>query len=157
MQKITTFLTFQEHGADAVKFYVSIFKDSRILNFNVNEQNEGPLPKGALLMASFILDGQEFMAMDGGEHFNFAQGTSLFIKCDTQNEVDQLWAKLSDGGEEQPCGWLVDKYGVSWQVVPTILSTYMSDSDPSKVGRVAQAMFKMKKLDIAKLTAAYKG
>src|SRR4030067_3658427 len=117
MQKITTFLTFKEKGEEAVNFYVSLFKNSKIMSITRSEM-EGPIPKGALQHASFQLDGQEFMAMDGGPSFSFAQGFSLFVDCETQEEIDRLWEKLSEGGEEQMCGWGKDRTGGAWQPYP---------------------------------------
>lgn len=156
MQKITTFLTFAQRGDEAVNYYVSIFPNSRISNIARSEAG-GPLPDGTLLNASFELDGQAFMAMDGGPHFSFAQGTSLLVHCTTQEEVDYYWSKLSAGGEEQPCGWLKDKFGVSWQIVPEQLGQLMQDPDRDRAGRVMDAMLKMKKIDIAALQVAYDG
>lgn len=154
MQKVTTFLTFAERGEEAVNYYVSIFPNSRITNIARGEAG-GPLTTGMLLNASFELDGQAFMAMDGGPYFSFAQGTSLFVHCTTQEEVDYYWSKLSAGGEEQPCGWVKDKFGVSWQIVPEQLGQLMQDPDRGRAGRVMEAMLKMKKIDIASLRAAY--
>jgi predicted 3-demethylubiquinone-9 3-methyltransferase (glyoxalase superfamily) len=153
LQKITTFLTFAERGEEAVNFYVATFPNSRITNL-VRSEEGGPLPAGTLLNASFELDGQAFMAMDGGPHFSFAQGTSLFVHCTTQEEVDDYWNKLSAGGEEQPCGWVKDKYGLSWQIVPEQLGQLMQDPDRERAGRVMQAMLQMKKIDIAALEQA---
>jgi len=154
MQKVTTFLTFKEKGEEAVNLYVSLFKNSKILSI-VRSAGEGPIAKGALQHASFQLDGQEFMAMDGGPYFSFAQGFSLLVSCETQAEIDRLWDKLSEGGEEQPCGWVKDKYGVSWQIIPPILGEMLTDKDAEKSKRVLEAMFKMKKIDIAALQQAY--
>ena len=154
MQKVTTFLTFKEKGEEAVNLYVSLFKNSKIMSI-VRSKGEGPIAKGALLHASFQLDGQEFMAMDGGPYFSFAQGISLFVNCETQEEMDRLWDKLSEGGEEQPCGWVKDKYGVSWQIIPSILGEMLNDKDAEKSKRVMEAMLKMKKIDIKALQQAY--
>lgn len=154
MGKVTSFLTFKEKGAEAVKLYVSLIKNSSIHSLMVSD-GQGPFPKGALQHASFQLDGQEFMAMDGGDYFSFAQGFSIFVSCETQEEIDYLWEKLSEGGEEQMCGWLMDRYGVSWQIVPSILGALMSDPNAEKAGRVAQAMLQMKKFDIQALQEAY--
>ncbi|HJW89768.1 MAG TPA: VOC family protein [Anaerolineales bacterium] len=156
MQKITTFLTFKEKGEEAVNFYVSLFKNSKIMSITRSEM-EGPIPKGALQHASFQLDGQEFMAMDGGPYFSFAQGFSLFVNCETQEEIDRLWEKLSEGGEEQMCGWVKDRYGVSWQIIPSILGELMTDKDAEKSKRVMDAFLKMKKFDIQGLRRAYEG
>jgi predicted 3-demethylubiquinone-9 3-methyltransferase (glyoxalase superfamily) len=156
MQKVTTFLTFKEKGEEAVNLYVSLFKNSKIMSI-VRSKGEGPIAKGALLHASFQLDGQEFMAMDGGPYFSFAQGISLFVNCETQEEMDRLWDKLSEGGEEQPCGWVKDKYGVLWQIVPPILGELLNDKDAEKARRVMEAMLKMKKIDIQALQQAHEG
>ncbi len=149
MQKITTFLTFESKGKEAVDFYVSIFKNSKVNSIMVMPDS------GVLLHASFTLDGVEFMAMDGGEHFKFEEGTSLFVTCDGQEEVDYFWEKLSEGGEPGQCGWLTDKFGVSWQIIPTALGELMQDPDPAKSQRVMQAMLKMGKIDVAGLKQAY--
>ena len=154
MSQVTTFLTFKEKGEEAVNLYVSLFKNSKIMSI-VRSKGEGPIAKGALLHASFQLDGQEFMAMDGGPYFSFAQGISLFVNCETQEEMDRLWDKLSEGGEEQPCGWVKDKYGVSWQIIPSILGEMLNDKDAEKSKRVMEAMLKMKKIDIKALQQAY--
>lgn len=150
MQKITTFLTFESRGREAVEFYVSIFKNSK-----VNSSMAMP-DGGTLLHASFTLDGQEFMAMDGGSHFSFAQGTSLFVSCEGQAEVDYFWDALTaDGGSPGQCGWLTDKFGVSWQIIPTALGELMSNPDPAVSQRVRQAMLQMGKIDIAGLQQAH--
>ncbi len=154
MGKVKSFLTFNENGEEAVKLYTSLIQNSQIFSL-VHSETDGPIPKGALLNASFTLDGQEFMAMDGGPHFSFSEGFSIFVDCETQAEIDRLWAVLSDGGEELMCGWLKDKYGVIWQIVPSALGRMMSDPDEGKARRVAEAMFQMKKLDLAVLEHAY--
>jgi len=156
MRKITTFLTFAERGEEAVNFYVSTFPNSKINSIVVN-QHDGPLPKGALLHASFELDGKPFMAMEGGPSFKFDQGFSLLVNCETQEEVDRLWEALSDGGEKQSCGWLKDRYGLSWQIIPSILGRLMQDPDPEKSQRVMNAMLEMSKIDIQGLQDAYNG
>lgn len=156
MQKVTPFLTFEQNAAEALNFYVSLFKNSRIESL-VRYEQDGPLPKGAVLNATFQLDGQTYMAMDGGPHFNFTEGFSLFVNCETQAEIDRLWEALSAGGEEQPCGWVKDRYGVSWQIIPPILGELMSDEDPEKARRVMEAMLKMTKIDIQALQRAYEG
>lgn len=153
-QKVTTFLTFKEHGEEAVRFYVSLFKKSKIDRI-VRSETEGPVAKGALLHAAFQLDGQKYMAMDGGPKFSFALGVSLFVNCETQEEVDRLWEKLSEGGQKGRCGWLTDKWGVSWQIVPSILGELVGGSDPARSKRVMDAMLKMDKLDIQGLRQAY--
>ena len=144
MQKITTFLTFNDQAEEAMKFYTSVFRDSKILSMNA-------------LGGSFQLHGQEFAALNGGASFSFAQGFSLLVSCETQEEIDELYEKLSEGGSKDPCGWLKDKYGVSWQVIPPILGQYLGDKDPEKANRVMQAMFKMRKIDIQALEDAYAG
>lgn len=154
MSKVNTFLTFQEKGEEAVRFYVSLFPNSKIHSLVLSEGG-GPFPPGALQHASFELDGQAFMAMDGGPYFSFAQGFSLFASAETQAEIDRLWSALTEGGEEQPCGWLKDRYGVSWQIVPPILGTLLTDENPVKAQRVMEAMLQMKKIDIQALQDAY--
>jgi predicted 3-demethylubiquinone-9 3-methyltransferase (glyoxalase superfamily) len=154
MQKITPFLTFNSQAEEAVNFYVSTFSNSRILSES-RYGDAGPGPKGSLMSATFVLEGQEFMALNGGPHFSFAQGFSLFVSCETQDEVDELWEKLSAGGEKGPCGWLTDKFGVSWQIIPTVLGQLLQDKDPQKAQNVLQAMLQMSKIDIAGLQRAY--
>ena len=156
MQKITTFLAFQDRAEEAVNLYVSAFKNSKIHSL-VRAGGEGADGKGTLLQASFQLDGQEFMAIDGGPYFSFAQGISLFVNCQTQEEVDDLWEKLSEGGEKGQCGWLKDRYGVSWQIIPSALGEMMQDKDPEKSKRVMEAMLKMNKVEIQVLRQAYEG
>jgi predicted 3-demethylubiquinone-9 3-methyltransferase (glyoxalase superfamily) len=137
-----------------VNFYVSIFKNSKIES--VSRYGEGgPGPKGSIMSASFQLEGQEFMAFNGGPSFSFSQGISLFVSCETQNQVDELWEKLSAGGEKEQCGWLKDKFGVSWQIIPTALGELLGDKDPKKSQNVMQAMLKMTKIDISELKRAY--
>ncbi len=147
MQKITTFLMFEDCAHEAAEFYVSIFGNSKITSTM-------PGPGGKAMGATFVLDGQEFNAFNGGPHFSFSQGISLFVSCDTQSEIDEKYEKLSEGGEKQPCGWLKDKFGVSWQIVPPILSELLQDKDREKANRVLQAMLKMQKIDIQALTDA---
>ncbi|HSN41878.1 MAG TPA: VOC family protein [Burkholderiales bacterium] len=154
MQKITPFLWFDDKAEEAMNFYVSVFKNSkrgRISRYG----DAGPGPKGAVMVATFQLDGQEFMALNGGPHFKFTEAISLLVNCETQDEVDAMWERLSEGGEKGQCGWLKDKYGVSWQVVPTVLGEMMSDPDPEKSKRVMTAMLQMRKLDIKALKQAY--
>lgn len=153
MQRITTFLTFNNQAEEAVNLYVSIFPNSRILS--INRYGEGaPIPAGTVMSATFELDGQQFTALNGGPHFTFSDGISLFVSCQTQEEVDELWAKLSAGGSPGPCGWLKDKFGVSWQIIPTVLGELLGDPDPAKAQRVMQAMLQMSKIDIATLRQA---
>lgn len=156
MPRITTFLTFDDQAEEAVEFYTSIFANSRIVSTN-RYGDAGPGPKGSLLTATFELEGHEFIALNGGPSFTFSQGISLLVRCETQEEVDELWEKLSEGGEQGPCGWLTDKFGVSWQVVPHALGEMLSDEDPEKVGRVMQAMLQMSKIEIEPLRRAYRG
>jgi predicted 3-demethylubiquinone-9 3-methyltransferase (glyoxalase superfamily) len=154
MQKITPFLWFDNQAEEAMNFYVSIFKNSRILS--VSRYGEaGPGPAGEVMTATFQLEGQEFMALNGGPDHNFTDAISFFVDCKTQEEVDELWDKLSEGGEPGPCGWLKDKFGLSWQIIPRILGELLNDPDPVKSQRVMQAMLQMGKIDIAGLKAAY--
>ena len=148
-QKVTTFLTYDDQAEEAAKFYVSLFRNSRILD----TMRAGD----RVISLQFELEGQEFVALNGGQSFTFAQGISLFVSCDTQQEIDALYEKLSAGGEKQPCGWLRDKFGVSWQVVPPLLGQLLGDKDRAKADRVLQAMLKMQKIEIADLEAAAKG
>jgi len=152
MQKITTFLMFDKDGKQAVDLYTSVFKDSKVNSMMVHPET------GALLYASFTLNGHDFYAMDGGDHFRFDEGMSLYVDCADQTEVDDYWNALTrDGGQEGQCGWLKDKFGVSWQIIPSAFGKYMNDPDPSKSGRVMQAMLKMNKMIVADLEKAYKG
>ncbi len=154
MQTITPFLWFDTQAEEAANFYVSIFKNSRILAIT-RYGDAGPGPKGSVMTVRFQLDGQEFIALNGGPHFKFTEAVSFSVDCKTQAEVDEFWEKLSAGGQEGPCGWLKDKYGLSWQVNPTILGEMLHDPDPQKAQRVVQAMLKMKKIDIQGLRRAY--
>ena len=147
MQKISPFLWFDDKAEQAANFYTSIFKNSKILKVS-------PGPKGSVMSVTFLLDGQEFMALNGGPLFKFSEAVSFFVHCETQQEVDELWEKLSVGGEKGRCGWLKDKYGLSWQIVPTVLGKLMNQSDPAKSKRVMEAMLKMNKLDISGLEQA---
>jgi predicted 3-demethylubiquinone-9 3-methyltransferase (glyoxalase superfamily) len=155
MQKIIPFLWFDNQGEEAMKFYTLIFKNSKIGNVT-RMGDEVPGPKGKVVTASFQLAGQEFMALNGGPvpGFKFNESISFFVNCETQTEVDELWEKLSAGGEEGQCGWLKDKFGVSWQIVPTVLGELLGDKDPEKAQRVTHAMLQMKKLDIEVLRRA---
>ena len=154
MQKITPFLWFDNQAEEAANFYVSIFKNSKILGVS-HFGEAGPGPAGTVLTVTFQLDGHEFTALNGGPHFTFTEAISLFVSCETQQEVDELWAKLTAGGEESMCGWLKDKYGLSWQIVPRVLLELMQDKDPLKAKRVTEAMLQMRKINIAKLQQAY--
>ena len=154
MPKISAFLWFDRQAEEAANFYIKTFKNSKILNIT-RYGEAGPGPKGSVMTIEFTLDGQEFIALNGGPHFKFNEAISFSVDCKTQEEVDLYWAKLSEGGEEQPCGWLKDKFGLSWQVNPTILGEMLRDPDPQKAERVTEAMLKMKKIDIAALKKAY--
>ena len=154
MQKIVPFLWFNDQAEEAMKFYVSIFKNSKVVSVS-RYGDAGPGPKGTVMMATFQLEGQEFHALNGGPQFTFTPAISLLVNCETQQEVDELWAKLSEGGAPDRCGWLKDKYGLSWQIVPTILGRLMQDKDPKKSQRVMTAVMQMDKLDIARLKHAY--
>jgi predicted 3-demethylubiquinone-9 3-methyltransferase (glyoxalase superfamily) len=157
MQKITPFLWFDGKAEEAMNFYVSIFKNAKVLSVS-RSGDAGPGPKGSVFLCTFQIAGQEFHALNGGPMYQFTPAFSLYVDCETQAEVDDLWEKLTaDGGRPIQCGWLTDKFGLSWQIIPTILGQYMNDPDPVKAGRVMQAMFQMVKLDIAKLQAAYDG
>jgi len=153
MPKITPFLWFNDQAEEAMNFYTAIFKNSKI--GSVSRYGEGgPGPQGSVMTATFELDGQEFMALNGGPLFTFTEAISLFVNCETQAEVDELWTKLTEGGEEGQCGWLKDKYGLSWQIVPSVLGELLSDPDAEKARRVMNAMLQMKKIDIAGLRLA---
>jgi predicted 3-demethylubiquinone-9 3-methyltransferase (glyoxalase superfamily) len=154
MQKITPFLWFNDQAEEAMNFYTAIFKNSKITS--VSRYGEGgPGPQGSVMTATFELDGQEFMALNGGPLFTFTEAISFFVNCETQAEVDELWGKLTEGGEESQCGWLKDKFGLSWQIVPSVLGELLNDPDAEKASRVMNAMLQMKKIDIAGLRAAY--
>jgi predicted 3-demethylubiquinone-9 3-methyltransferase (glyoxalase superfamily) len=154
MRKITPFLWFDNNAQEAAEFYVSIFKNSKILS-GAPHGNDGPHPEVTVSTVAFQLDGQEFIALNGGPYFTFSEAISLFVNCETQQEVDELWEKLTEGGEESSCGWLKDKFGLSWQIVPSVLGELLQDKDPAKSGRVMQAMLKMSKIDIQALRRAY--
>ena len=154
MQKITTFLTFNDQAEEAVKLYTSVFRNSKILS-TTRYGDAGLGVKGSLMTANFELEGQEFVALNGGPSFKFSQGISLFVGCDTQQEVDTFWEKLSEGGSKGPCGWLTDRFGVSWQIVPRVLGEMLASKDRAKADRAMKAMLQMSKLDIAKLKQAY--
>ena len=154
MQKITPFLWFDGKAEEAANFYVSIFKNSRILNIT-RYGEAGPGPKGSVMTVVFELDGEQFIALNGGPQFKFTEAISFSVNCKTQGEVDEFWEKLSQGGEEGPCGWLKDKYGLSWQINPTILGEMLQDSNPEKSKRVMEAMLKMKTIDIHGLQRVY--
>lgn len=153
-KKITAFLTFDDQAEEAINFYTSIFDDSKITS-TTRYGEAGSGPEGAFMTGTFELAGQEFMALNGGPSFSFSQGISLFVDCETQEEVDELWEKLSEGGEKGPCGWLTDKFGVSWQIIPRALGELLGDPDPEKSQRVMNAMLQMSKIDIQGLRDAY--
>ena len=154
MQKITPFLWFNDRAEEAMNFYISIFKNSR--TGSVMRYGEaGPGPKGSVMTATFELDGQEFIALNGGPAFTFTPAVSFFVRCETQEEVDYYWTRLSEGGETVQCGWLRDKFGLSWQIVPVVLLRLLQDEDPAKSRRVMEAMLKMTRLDVGLLTRAY--
>jgi len=154
MQGIAPFLWFDNQAEEATNFYLSIFPNSKIKSA-MRYGDAGPGPKGSVMATTFELNGQEFMALNGGPQFTFSPAISFFVKCTTQEEVDDLWEKLSAGGVKERCGWVRDKYGVSWQIVPTVLGELLRDRDPEKSKRVMQAMLQMDKLDISGLRRAY--
>jgi predicted 3-demethylubiquinone-9 3-methyltransferase (glyoxalase superfamily) len=153
-QKIITFLWFNDNAEEAMNYYTSIFKNSKIVS--ITRYGPGmPMPEGTVLTGTFEVEGQQFHVLNGGPQFTFTEAISLFVNCTTQAEVDELWEKLSEGGEKSQCGWLKDKFGLSWQIVPTILMKMMNDEDPQKASRVMQAMMQMTKIEIDKLQVAY--
>lgn len=154
MPKITPFLWFNDQAEEAMHFYVSIFKNSKALDVN-RLGKPSQLPGGEILIASFILDGQEFRALNGGPHYTFNPAVSFLVDCDSQQEVDDLWNKLAPGGEPLNCGWIKDKFGLVWQIVPKVLPQMLQDQDAQKAERVRQAMLQMKKIDIPTLQQAY--
>ena len=154
MQKITPFLWFDSKAEEATNFYVSVFKNSKIVR--VTRYGEaGPGPKGTVMSVIFQLDGQEFFALNGGPQFTFTPAISFLVNCETQQEVNGLWEKLSEGGRKDRCGWLQDKYGLSWQIIPSVLGKMLQDKDPVKANRVMKAMLQMDKIDIKGLQQAY--
>jgi len=158
MQKITPFLWFEDKAEEAVNFYVSIFKNSKVANITRYGEEVAAVagrPKGTVMTVAFDLEGQEFTALNGGPQFKFTEAISFVVNCKTQEEVDEFWEKLSAGGEKGQCGWLKDKYGVSWQIVPTVLPEMLQDKNPEKSKRVMHAMLQMTKLDITRLKQAY--
>ncbi len=156
MKKIIPFLWYDDKAEEAANFYVSIFKNSRIVSVS-RYGDTGPGPKGKVMSVTFQLDGEEFYALNGGPVFKFTEAISFFVNCESQQEVDELWEKLSAGGAKSQCGWLKDRYGLSWQVIPTALGKYLQDKDPERSKRVMQAMLQMGKIDIEKLKQAYEG
>jgi len=160
MQKIASCLWFDSQAEEAANFYVSLFKNSSIKSvtrYGDAGSNAAGRPKGSVMTVIFTLDGQEFMGLNGGPEFKFNEAVSFMVKCKDQAEVDRFWSKLSEGGEEGPCGWLKDRFGLSWQIVPEVLENMIGDSDPQKAERTMQAMLGMKKLDIRSLEAAHHG
>jgi len=156
-QKITPFLWFNGQAEEAVMFYTSLFRNSKVDTISRYGDN-APFPKGSALVVPFQLEGQKFMALNGGPHFSFTPAISFLVNCDSQQEIDHLWDNLtSNGGKEMDCGWLTDKYGLSWQIVPEVFGKMMQDKDPAKVQRVMHAMMQMRKMDIQKLEEAYAG
>ena len=156
MQKIKPFLWFDDKAEEAVNFYVSVFKNSKVVSMS-RYGEAGPGPKGTVMSATFKLDGQEFLALNGGPQFTFTPAISFFVNCETQQEVDELWEKLSAGGKEERCGWLKDKYGLSWQIIPSALGKMLQDKDREKASRVMKAMLQMSKIEIEGLKRAYDG
>lgn len=154
MQKITPFLWFDGKAEEAANFYTSVFANSKIVSV-MRCGDAGPGPQGFVMSATFELDGQEFIALNGGPMFQFTEAVSFFVKCETQEEVDEFWDKLSQGGEKSQCGWIKDRYGLSWQIVPTVLGKMLQDKDAGRSGRVMKAMLQMTKLDIQGLKRAY--
>jgi predicted 3-demethylubiquinone-9 3-methyltransferase (glyoxalase superfamily) len=154
MPKITPFLWFDNNAEEAIKFYTSIFKNSKVGNIS-RYGDAGPGPKGSVMTATFEIEGQELMVLNGGPHFKFTEAISMFVSVDTQQEVDELWEKLSAGGQKSHCGWLKDKFGLSWQIVPKALGELLGDKDPRKAQSVMKAMLQMDKIDIARLKDAY--
>lgn len=158
MQKITPFLWFDNQAEEAANFYVSLFKNSRIGSTTHYEEEVAKVsgqPQGTVMTVEFQLDGQDFIALNGGPHFKFTEAISFSVSCETQEEIDELWDKLTEGGEEGQCGWLKDKYGLSWQIVPPVLGELLADKDAEKSKRVMKAMLQMKKIDIQSLKQAY--
>jgi predicted 3-demethylubiquinone-9 3-methyltransferase (glyoxalase superfamily) len=155
VQSVRPSLTFKTGTEQAVKFYVSLFPNSKVLSL-LKSDGKGPLPEGSVLHASFQLDGQEYTAFDGGPSFTFTEAFSFVATCETQEEIDEVWARLTEGGEEGPCGWLKDRFGVSWQVVPAALGQMMGDPKSGNPAKVMEALLKMRKLDLATLQKAYR-
>ncbi|MEO9048333.1 MAG: VOC family protein [Candidatus Dormiibacterota bacterium] len=150
-------LVFRDRGAEAIKLYISVFKNSKIHNLDLSD-GTGPIEKGKLMNGSFELDGQEFVAFDGGEPFSFSEGFSIMVTCETQEDIDHAWAKPTEnGGEESPCGWLKDPFGVSWQIIPSELGRMLTDSKFGNSAAATQAMLRMNKLELAALGRAYRG
>lgn len=160
MQKVTPCLWFDDKAEEAARFYVSLFKHSKvrqITRYGDAGAEGSRRPTGSVMTVTFEIDGQEFMALNGGPIFKFTEVVSFIVKCETQQEIDEMWEKLSQGGKTGPCGWLKDQYGLSWQIVPTLLGTLMQDKDPEKTNRAMKALLHMEKLDIQRLQQAYEG
>ncbi|GAA3248731.1 VOC family protein [Nonomuraea helvata] len=156
MQKITTYLWFDNQAEEAATFYTSLFKDSRVLDVH-RYGDAGPGPAGTAMIVTFELAGQRFIALNGGPQFTFTEAVSLYVDCDSQEEVDELWARFTEGGEESQCGWLKDKYGLSWQIIPRRLQELLSDPDPARAQRAMKAMLGMQKIDLLALETAADG
>jgi predicted 3-demethylubiquinone-9 3-methyltransferase (glyoxalase superfamily) len=156
MQKITPFLWFDTQAEEAMNFYISVFDNAKTISIT-RYGEAGPGKNGTVMTARFLIEGQEFVALNGGPAFTFSPALSFVVNCGTQEEIDRLWEKLSEGGERQQCGWLKDKYGVSWQIVPAVLFEMLNDGDAVKSQKVMRAMLRMDRIDIKKLTQAYTG
>jgi predicted 3-demethylubiquinone-9 3-methyltransferase (glyoxalase superfamily) len=156
MQKIIPFLWFDNNAEEAMNFYVSVFKNSKITSLT-RFGDAGPGPKGTVMTGIFQIEGQQFYALNGGPHFKFTPAISLFVNCQSQQEIDELWEKLSEGGKKDQCGWLTDKFGLTWQIVPSVLGKLLNSSDPVRSNRVMKVMLQMNKLDIQQLRQAYDG
>ncbi|MQA11728.1 MAG: VOC family protein [Pseudonocardiaceae bacterium] len=156
MKEIITHLAFKEEAEEAVRFYTSVIPDSRVTGTTYFRAGE-PGKEGAVRTIRFELLGQEFLAVNGGPEFSFAEGTSLYVRCDTQREIDELWEQLSEGGQKQVCGWLTDRYGMAWQIAPTVAEDYIYGQDPEAAQRVVEAIYRMTKIDLAEVERAYRG
>jgi predicted 3-demethylubiquinone-9 3-methyltransferase (glyoxalase superfamily) len=155
-KKITPFLWFDDNAEEAANFYVSIFKNSKVLGVS-HYGKDGPGDDGTVMTVSFVLDGEEFIGLNGGPTYKFTEAVSFFVGCDTQEEIDELWEKLSEGGEKRECGWLKDKFGVSWQIVPSLVTKLLAESDQARLDRVTKEVWQMQKLDLKVLEKAYRG
>jgi len=155
-KKITPFLWFNDNAEEAVNFYVSIFKNSKVLGVS-HYGKEAPGDDGTVMTVSFLLDGEEFIALNGGPTYKFSEAVSFFVSCDTQKEIDELWEKLSEGGAKRDCGWLKDKFGVSWQIIPSLVTELLAEGDQARLDRVTKEVWKMQKLDLRVLEKACRG
>jgi predicted 3-demethylubiquinone-9 3-methyltransferase (glyoxalase superfamily) len=155
-KKITPFLWFNDNAEEAVNFYVSIFKNSKVLGVS-HYGKEAPGDDGTVMTVSFLLDGEEFIALNGGPTFKFSEAVSFFVSCDTQEEIDELWEKLSEGGEKRECGWLKDKFGLCWQIIPSLVTKLLAEGDQARLDRVTKKVWEMQKLDLRVLEKAYRG